>query len=109
LDDSVVSSVASEVSVKIIVSSDEVQVLSTDGEGVMENSPSHTFPARRGSERTFVGVELISVDCFHEGIKRNGGLGLSPPGVFAFSRRCSSSRDVLKVHGVEESVSSRQG
>ena len=65
LDDSVVSSVASEVFVKIIVSSDEVQVLSTDGEGVMENSPSHTFPARRGSERTFVGVELISVNCFH--------------------------------------------
>jgi len=108
LDDSVVSSVSSEVFVTIKVSSDELHDSSTDGEGVMENSPSHTFPARRGSERTFIGVELLGVKVLHEGFKRNDFLGLSPPVVFAFSRRCSSSRNFLKVHGIEESVSNRQ-
>ena len=108
LDDSVVSSVSSEVSVTIKVSSNKSHDTSANGESVMEDSPSDTFPARRGSERTFVGVELIGVEAVHEALKRYHRFGLAPPCRGAFSGTTSTSRDVVKVHGAEESIGTSQ-
>ena len=104
LDDSVVSSVSSEVSVTIKVSSDKSHDTSANGESVMEDSPSDTFPARRGSERTFVGVELIGVEAVHEALKRYHRFGLAPPCRGAFSGTTSTSRDVVRFMELKKAL-----
>jgi len=104
-DDSVVSLETSELRVSGIVLPDEVHNVLADGEGVSENSPSDTFPARRGGERAIVGVELGQVEAFHEALEGDSLLSLTPPVFFAFDRSLGALRNLIEVHGIEESLS----
>jgi len=104
LDNTVVTSVASEVFVAGEVSLDEVHHTLRDRHGVLKNSPSDTFPARRGSEGAIVSKEFSGVEAFHEGLEWDSLSSLSPPGSGAFSRAFFSSRNFVQFHGVKERV-----
>jgi hypothetical protein len=72
-----------------------------DGESVLEDVPSDTFPAGRGGKGAFVHEEFLGVQGTHEFLERDL-VSINVNGLRAYGGALSSLRDLVQFHSFEE-------
>jgi hypothetical protein len=100
-DNTVVSLEVSELLVLSVVSGDHVKVVLGDGESVLEDIPSDTFPAGRSGKGAFIHEEFIGVQGTHEFFEGDLVSSTIPRDV-AFSRASTTLSDFIQFHGLED-------
>jgi hypothetical protein len=100
-DDTVVSLEVSELLVLSVVSGDHVKVMLGDGESVLEDSPSDTFPAGRSGNGAYIHEQFIGVQGTHEFFEGDLVSSAIVRDV-AFSRAFFTLSDFIQFHGLED-------